>query len=187
VTLDDVHAIERATAAVLRAVGEDPAREGLRDTPSRVGRFWFDWRGAMPPDLTTFDAEGADQMVVQTGIPVYSMCEHHLVPFFGTAVVAYLPDARIVGLSKLTRVVRHLAARPTNQERLTRAIADALHDAPGLAPRGVGVVLTCRHLCMEMRGVRAPGVHTTTSALLGALRDDAARAEFLSLAAGGAR
>lgn len=186
--LADAEDVKAATSMLLRALeGTESRRDGLADTPARVARFWLEWRGEAPPTLTTFDAEQADQLVVQVGIPVYSLCEHHLLPFFGTAVVGYLPGSRIVGLSKLARVVRFLGARPQNQERLTRQVAEAVHKAPGLAPLGVGVVLRCRHLCMEMRGVRATGAETVTSHLEGVIRTDAAaRAEFLDLA-GGAR
>lgn len=176
-------AVALATSAVLHAIGEDPQREGLSKTPARVARFWHEWKTTPRPVLTQFDADGVDELVLQVGIPVYSVCEHHLVPFFGTAVVGYIPSDRIVGLSKLARLVRYHASRPQNQERLTKQVADDL--AASIAPRGVGVVLRCRHLCMEMRGVRVPGAETVTSRLVGVLRDDArARSEFLTLAGG---
>lgn len=171
--------------ALLEASGQDIHREGLRDTPARVAKFYEEWLHPQPFEFTTFDAEGTDEMVVQTGIPFASLCEHHMLPFVGTAAVAYLPDRRIVGLSKLARAVHHAARGLQNQERITRAVADMIEQ--NLAPRGVAVVLRAEHLCMTMRGVRVPGAVTTTSDLRGVFRDGgSARAEFLALA-GGAR
>jgi GTP cyclohydrolase I len=132
--------------------------------------------------MTTFDAEGADEMIVQQGIPFAALCEHHLLPFLGTATVGYVPDGRIVGLSKLARAVRHCARGFQNQERITRSVADLLERE--LRPRGVAVLIRAEHLCMSIRGVRAPGSMTTTNDLRGVFRaeDGLARAEFLSLA-----
>ena len=176
--------LEDIVLALLVALGYDTGSEGLRGTPQRVARFYQELRTRPAPRLTTFPAEGMSEMVVQHGIPFYSLCEHHMIPFFGTASVAYIPDGRIVGLSKLARVVQHEASGLQNQERITTSVAQVLED--GLKPQGVGVVLRARHLCMEMRGVAAHGVHTTTSCLRGAFLQDAkARGEFLRLANGG--
>lgn len=172
--------MELATAALLEAVGHH-GREGVADTPRRVAKFWHEFLAPEAFEFTTFEGDGADQMVVQLGIPFYSVCEHHLLPFFGTAAVAYVPRGRVVGLSKLARAVQWHARRPQNQERITEEVAALLQQR--LDPVGVGVQLRARHLCMEMRGVRATGVETVTTALRGALREDAAaRAEFLDAA-----
>lgn len=167
-------------------VGGGPLREGLRETPARVAKAWVDeWASGYKQDgvalLKTFadGANGYDEMVVETDIPVYSHCEHHLAPIFGVAHIGYVPRDRVVGLSKLPRIVDVYARRLQVQERLTTQIADALN--AGLQPLGVAVVLECRHLCMESRGVRRRGIVTTTSKLLGVLRDPTARAEFFSL------
>jgi GTP cyclohydrolase I len=175
-----------AVIRLLQYIGEDPTREGLRQTPDRVLRAWREWcsgYGADPAEvLTTFEdgAARVDELVVMRGIPVYSTCEHHLAPFFGTATIGYIPNGRIVGLSKLDRLTNIFAKRLQVQERLTNQIADALEE--NLEPLGVGVIITCRHMCMESRGVYTPGTPTTTSALRGALYDDArARAEFMAL------
>lgn len=167
--------------AILALIEEQPEREGLLETPERWASFITEFLTPPPFTLTTFDAEGHDAMIVQTKIPFFSLCEHHLAPFFGTAAVAYIPGARICGLSKLARLVQHHARRLQNQERITqhvaRDLAFALRDS-----QGVAVTLTGRHLCMEMRGVRTHGTPTTTSALLGLFKTDAStRAEFLAL------
>ena len=173
-------------------IGENPDRPGLLETPKRVVEAWGDWfRGyaSEPKDvLKTFTdgADGYDQMVLETDIPVYSHCEHHLAPFFGVAHVAYIPSGSVVGLSKLARVVDLYARRLQIQERLTTQIAACLNEV--LHPEGVGVILQCRHLCMESRGISRPGIVTTTSALHGAIRkEDSARAEFMSLVQAGRR
>ena len=180
--------LERASAAVrelLIAIGEDPDRDGLRDTPDRVARSYAEiFRGLRedPEDVlsTTFDL-GHDEMVLVKDIEVYSTCEHHLVPFHGVAHVGYIPsrDGRITGLSKIARLVDVYAKRPQVQERLTTQVADAMVRA--LQPRGVIVVIECEHLCMSMRGVRKPGARTVTSAVRGGLREPATRAEVMSL------
>lgn len=171
--------ITHATRALLAALGEDTAREGLKNTPARVAKFYEEWLSMPEPVLTSFDAEGMiTTPIVQGGIPVYSLCEHHLLPFFGTAVVAYLPDARIVGLSKLARVVRYHASRPQNQERITRLAAEHLFNAPGLRPIAVGVSVEARHLCMEMRGVKATGSTTSTMHVLARDSSDHTPADF---------
>jgi len=134
-----------------------------------------------PFDFTTFDAEGMSQMIVQTDIPLYSLCEHHMLPFMGTAAVAYIPGEKIVGLSKLARCVKWCSRGLQNQERITKAVADMVDQQ--LKPLGVGVVLRARHLCMEIRGASVPNVYTTTSDLRGVLLEEPeARAEFLELA-----
>lgn len=171
--------VAEAMRDLLKSAGQDITREGLRDTPARYARFLKKWCHPEPFEWTDFDAEGASQMIVQENIPFYSLCEHHLLPFVGKAVVAYLPNARIVGLSKLARAVQHAAAGLQNQERITRCVADMVEEH--LKPRGVGVVLRAEHLCMTMRGAQAVGSLTTTSDLRGAFRDDMmTRAEFQS-------
>jgi GTP cyclohydrolase IA len=177
----DLVAAELAAADFLAALGVDLDREGLRETPARMARAYAELFDAQPFQLTTFpNDEGYNELVLARAIPFRTVCEHHLLPFAGVAHVGYLPGERIVGLSKLARVVGHFAARPQVQERLTRQIAD--HLAANLRPRGVGVVLDAEHTCMTLRGVRAIGATTLTSALLGSLRTDSrSRAEFLAL------
>jgi GTP cyclohydrolase I len=175
----------RATAAVrdlLCALGADLADESLRETPTRVARMYAELLTPAPVSMTTFpNDEDYDELVIARDIPVYSLCEHHLLPFHGVAHVGYLPGGRIVGLSKLARVVDLFAGRLQVQERLTRQVADWLWER--LEPRGVGVVIEAEHMCMSMRGVRKPGAATVTSALLGAIRTDVrTREEFLALA-----
>ncbi len=171
---------------LLQHIGEDPNRGGLVDTPRRVLKAWQHWASGygtdIPTILKTFEdgADSCDEMVVVKDIPFYSHCEHHLAPFFGTVTVAYVPNGKIVGLSKLSRVVSAFARRLQVQERLTNQIADALQEH--LAPLGVGIVVTARHLCMESRGIEQQGSITITSALRGVMRDSAsARSEFLAL------
>ncbi|MDF3292177.1 MULTISPECIES: GTP cyclohydrolase I FolE [Streptomyces] len=176
---------ENAVRELLIAVGEDPDREGLRETPARVARAYKEifaglWQTPEEVLTTTFDL-GHDEMVLVKDIEVYSTCEHHLVPFHGVAHVGYIPatSGKITGLSKLARLVDVFARRPQVQERLTTQIADSLMDI--LEPRGVIVVVECEHMCMSMRGIRKPGAKTTTSAVRGQLRDPATRAEAMSL------
>lgn len=171
---------------LLTFIGEDPNREGLRETPARVLKAWRAWTQGYDMDpakvLKTFEdgAEGCDEMVAVKSIELYSHCEHHMAPFFGVAHVAYIPDKKIVGLSKLARVVDIFAQRLQVQERLTNQIADAIHQ--NLNPLGVGVVVEAKHFCMCSRGVGKQGSTTVTSALRGAIKDKpAARAEFLNL------
>jgi GTP cyclohydrolase I len=178
--------VDRATVAVsdlLDALGVDTAADGLADTPARVARAFAEMLTPEPFDVTTFpNEESYDELVVARAIPFASLCEHHLLPFSGTAYVGYLPDERLVGLSKLARVVDHFSRRLQVQERLTAQVANFLQTA--LAPKGVGVVLEAEHLCMSLRGVKAEGSRTVTSALKGIVRDDPrTRSEFLSLAA----
>ena len=178
----DRPAATRAVADLLRALGRDPADEHLADTPRRVADSFADLLTCPPFRPTTFSNDaGYDELVLARDIPVHSLCEHHLLPFSGTAHVGYLPGERIIGLSKLARVVEMFARDLQVQERLTQQVADWLQEH--LAPRGVGVVLEAEHLCMSLRGVRATGSRTVTSALRGLVRDDArTRAEFFSLA-----
>src|SRR5262245_40857245 len=173
--------------ALLVTLGQDVTREGLAQTPDRVARFYQEYLTPRPLcDVTTFDAEGADEMIVLRGVPFYSLCEHHLLPFFGTATVGYIPAGRIVGLSKVPRIVRHFARGLMNQERLANSVAACLVDT--LHPKGAGVILHGRHLCMEMRGVAIAGSVTTTSALRGVMLDDErARREFLDFDRNGHR
>jgi GTP cyclohydrolase IA len=178
----DLRAAERAVAGLLVALGQDPADPHLRETPARVARSFAELLTPRSFDLTTFpNDEGYDELVLARGIRFQSLCQHHLLPFHGVAHVGYLPGERILGLSKLARVVELFARRLQVQERLTVQVADWLDQR--LAPKGVGVVLEAEHLCMSMRGVQAPGVTTVTSALHGVLRSDArSRQEFLAAA-----
>lgn len=178
----DLARAELAAADFLHALGMDLNAEHLRATPARMARAWAEMLSSRPFELTTFpNDEGYDEMVVVRNVPLRSICEHHLLPFTGVATVGYLPGDRIVGLSKLARIVEHFSARPQTQERLTKQIADWLQD--NLRPRAVGVVVSAEHSCMTLRGAQAIGSSTVTSALLGSLRDDPrSREEFLSLA-----
>jgi GTP cyclohydrolase IA len=180
----DLAAAERAATAFLVALGVDLDTESLVATPARMARAYAEMFSPRPFNLTTFPNDaGYDELIIARSIPVQSVCEHHLLPFVGVAHVGYLPGERILGLSKLARVVELFARRPQVQERLTQQIADWLHDqlAP---PRGVAVVVAAEHLCMTVRGVRASGANTVTSALHGQLRSQAAsRAEFFTLIA----
>jgi GTP cyclohydrolase I len=177
----DLDAAERAAADFLEALGLQLDTESLRQTPKRMAQAYAELLTPREFDLTTFpNDEGYDELVLVRAIPVKSVCEHHLLPFTGVAHVGYLPGARILGLSKIARVVELFAHRPQVQERLTKQIADWLQEQ--LQPRGVGVVIEAEHLCMTLRGVRAAGARTLTSTLLGTLRDDPrSRAEFLGL------
>lgn len=171
---------------LLQYIGEDQHREGLKETPERFLRAWGHYTSGYHQDpaeiLKAFEdgAENVDEMVLVRDVPVYSTCEHHLAMFWGVAHVSYIPSGKVVGLSKLVRLVECFARRLQVQERLTQQIAAALQQH--LQPKGVGVILNCRHACMESRGVRAPGTSTVTSCMLGAMREDrSARAELLSL------
>jgi GTP cyclohydrolase IA len=184
----DLVRAEAAVRELLLALGEDPDREGLSETPGRVARAYAEVFAGLrqePQDVltTTFDL-GHDEMVLVRDIEVYSTCEHHLVPFHGVAHVGYIPnhEGQITGLSKLARLVDLYAKRPQVQERLTTQVADALSKI--LEPRGVIVVVECEHLCMSMRGVRKPGAKTVTSAVRGQLLAPATRAEAMSLILG---
>lgn len=170
-------------------IDQNPDREGLRDTPARVVKAWKHWCSGynvdIPALLKVFEdgAENYDEMVLVKDIPIYSKCEHHLADIFGTATIAYIPNGRVVGLSKLSRVADAFARRLQVQERLTTQIADALNEH--LQPKAVGVIVKARHMCMESRGICQQGHHTVTSALRGVFKTDPqARAEFLRLATG---
>jgi GTP cyclohydrolase I len=183
----DLAAAERAAAAFLAALGVDLNSDSLTDTPARMARAYADLLTPREFKLTTFaNDEGYDELVLARTIPIRSVCEHHLLPFIGVAHVGYLPGERILGLSKLARVVELFAHGAQVQERLTKQVADWL--THHLRPRGVGVVIEAEHLCMTLRGVRAVGSSTVTSTLLGTLRDDPrSRAEFFTLAGLGPR
>ncbi|MGN0056372.1 MAG: GTP cyclohydrolase I FolE [Atopobiaceae bacterium] len=188
----DHEKIEQGVRLILEGMGEDPTREGLLETPARVARAMEECCGGLyqdPAELfkVSFDAQ-CREMVIVRDIPFFSLCEHHLLPFFGVAHVAYLPgaDGRVCGISKLARVVEIYARRPQLQERLTRQVADAIVN--GIHPQGVLVVMEAEHLCMTMRGVKKPGARTTTSAVRGAFEHhDATRAEAMSLIFNGTR
>jgi GTP cyclohydrolase I len=179
----DQERAERAVREMLLAIGENPDREGLVDTPARVARAFkenFEGLYKRPEDVltTTFDI-GHEELVIIRDIEVFSHCEHHLTPFHGVAHVGYIPSGKITGLSKVARLVDLYARRPQVQERLTTQIADAMVEI--LKPMGVIVIIDCEHLCMSMRGVRKSQARTTTSAVRGVLRDPATRAEAISL------
>jgi len=181
--------IKQAITSIIEAIGEDPAREGLRGTPERVAEMYAELFVGLvkdPKEELKVDFElGHREMVVIKDIPFYSMCEHHLLPFYGVAHIGYIPndDGRIVGISKLARVVEIIARRPQLQERMTTEIAAAIDD--GVKPDGVAVVIQAEHLCMVMRGIKKPGSNVITSAIRGAFRRKAAsRAEFFSLIQG---
>jgi GTP cyclohydrolase I len=177
----DLGAAERAVADLLAALGQDPDDDHVRETPRRVAAAYLELLTPREFALTTFpNDEGYDELVVARDIPFSSRCRHHLLPFTGVAHVAYLPGERILGLSKLARVVETFSRALQVQERLTKQVADWLQEH--LAPKGVGVVLEAEHLCMSVRGVRAGGSRTVTSSLHGLLRDDPrSRAEFFAL------
>jgi GTP cyclohydrolase I len=183
--LIDQEAISKAIREIISAIGEDGTREGLVDTPARIAQMYaeiFSGLGRDPKEILAvgFDEEKHEEMVVLKDIPFYSMCEHHFLPFHGMAHVGYIPRRRLVGISKLARVVEILARRPQLQERLTGQIADTIMEA--LEPRGVGVVIEAEHLCMTMRGIRKPGSRLVTSASRGIFRTyPATRAEFFSI------
>jgi len=182
--------IERAVREILLAIGEDPDREGLRDTPARVARLYEELFGGLHVDprrhLRKFFPETCDEVVLVRDISFNSMCEHHLLPFMGRVHVAYLPGKRVVGLSKLARVVEDVARRPQVQERMTQQIAEILEEQ--LQARGVAVVIEAVHTCMTIRGVRKPGSLCVTSAMKGSFRTSAStRAELMTLIYGNHR
>jgi GTP cyclohydrolase I len=178
----DLLAAERAAGELLQALGTDLSTESLERTPQRMAAAYAELLTPQPFDLTTFPNDGGyDELVVARSIPFHSLCEHHLLPFVGVAHVGYLPDDRILGLSKLAWVVERFARALQVQERLTKQVAEWLQEQ--LAPKGVGVVIEAEHMCMSLRGVQKPGARTVTSALHGLIRDDArTRQEFLALA-----
>jgi GTP cyclohydrolase IA len=183
----DQERIARAVREIIEAIGENPAREGLLETPERIGRLYAELFSGLAQDpldvlRRSFDEEHKE-MVILKDIPFYSLCEHHFLPFHGSAHVGYVPEGRIVGVSKLARVVDILARRPQLQERLTSQVADAIME--GLHPDGVAVVIEAEHLCMTMRGVQKPGARMITSAIRGGFRRrGVTRSEFLSLVHG---
>lgn len=167
-------------AELLEFMDAHPEREGLQKTPARYEKFMKEFFAEKPFNLTVFKNEGYDEMVIQTNIPFYSMCEHHLLPFFGYGAIAYVPGDKIVGLSKLARTLTHFSRRLQTQERLTTQVTEFLEEK--LQPKGIGVVLTGRHLCMEMRGIEKPGTQTTTSSLRGSFKKNSlTRGEFLQI------
>jgi GTP cyclohydrolase IA len=176
--------VEEAVRGILLEIGEDPDRQGLRGTPDRVHRMYAELTAGYHVDPerlingAIFDVDYSEMVVVKD-IPFYSLCEHHLLPFFGTAAVAYIPRGKVIGLSKIPRIVEMYARRLQVQERMTQQIADFVNDR--LGPQGVGVVVEANHLCAVMRGIRKPGTVMTTSAVLGLFRTrDRTRAEFFS-------
>ncbi len=181
--------IQEAVRDILEAVGEDPEREGLRDTPTRIADLYAELFSGLQEDpvdaLSGGFEEGHQELVVLRDIPFYSMCEHHLLPFYGVAHVGYIPKGRVVGIGRIARVVEILARRPQLQERLTTQVADSL--VKGLQPQGVAVVVEATHLCMTMRGVKKPNTTVVTSAMRGIFyRSPPTRAEFMALIKGGA-
>jgi len=185
----DKAGIEAAVISIIKAIGENPEREGLLGTPKRIAEMYAElFRGLgknAGKELTVGFEEGHREMIIVRDIPFYSMCEHHLLPFYGVAHVGYIPNAagRVIGLSKLARVVEIIASRPQLQERMTTEIADTIVD--GLKPDGVGVIIQAEHLCMIMRGIKKPGSAIVTSALRGTFRNKVeTRAEFFSLIQG---
>lgn len=177
--------VQSAIMTLLDACGENPYREGLLETPDRFAKAWGTWTQGYSQDpvtvLKSFEEVGYDEMVTVKDIPIFSKCEHHLADIFGTATISYIPNGRVLGLSKLSRLADIFARRLQVQERLTVEIADAL-SCSDLNPRGVGVMLKCRHMCMESRGVCKQGHHTITTALRGVMREGEPRAEFLKVA-----
>lgn len=180
----DLKRIEKAVCEILEAVGEDPNREGLKDTPARVARMYAELLEGMHHEpaehLSSVFSEKYDEIVLLRDIPFYSVCEHHLMPFIGKAHLAYLPDGKVLGVSKLARIVDAFARRLQVQERLTDQIADFL--MKNLKPQGVAVVLEASHSCMTIRGIRKPGAVMVTSALRGIFKKDSrSRSEVLTL------
>lgn len=183
----DQDRLKAAVVDLLEAIGEDPARDGLADTPRRIADMYaeiFSGLAIDPLQYLKVSFEVAhDEMVILRNIPFYSMCEHHFLPFHGEAHVGYIPDGRVVGISKLARVVEGFARRPQIQEQLTTQVAEAIMEA--MSPDGVAVVIEAEHLCMTMRGVQKPGSRMVTSAMRGQFKQSSVtRSEFLSLVAG---
>ena len=172
--------VEDNVKRLLQYFGEDVNREGLRDTPKRYVKFFKEFLNPPKWNCTTFKGEGYDEMIVQTNIPFHSLCEHHIAPFFGEGHIAYIPNERIVGLSKLARTLETYSRRLQNQERITTQVAEFLWKE--LQPKAVAVVLKAKHMCMEMRGVKKHDTNTTTSKMMGSFKEDyKARTEFLNL------
>jgi GTP cyclohydrolase I len=174
----DHNLIRKAIRDFLIGLGEDPERDGIKETPDRVARMWMGFNGEEKPYLKTFKCEYSEMVVVKE-LPFYSFCEHHLVPFFGVAKIGYLPKKKVLGLSKVARILDFYALRPQIQEQLTMQVAKDLMSL--LKPSGVGVIIEAEHLCMSMRGVKKPGHRTVTSCLLGKFQDAKVREEFLKL------
>lgn len=171
---------EQSFRTILEHLGEDPNREGLKETPKRYVKFMKEFLS--PPDFnfTTFDSEGYDEMIIQKNIPFHSLCEHHTAPFYGVGHIAYIPNKKIVGLSKLARTLESFSRRFQNQERITKQVAEMIQNE--LDPKGVAVVITAQHMCMSMRGVKKHDTWTTTSKMIGSFKDDLnCRNEFLNL------
>ncbi len=184
----DAARVRRAVQDLIEAIGEDPGREGLLDTPRRIEQMYAEVFAGLDIDpaeyLNVQFGEGHQEMVILRDIPFYSICEHHFLPFHGVAHVGYIPDGRVVGISKIARVVEAFAKRPQLQERLTAQVADCIMGA--VNPDGVAVVVEAEHLCMTMRGVRKPGSRMVTSAMRGGFRRESiTRSEFLALVQGG--
>ncbi len=179
----DIAAIQGAVRTILSAVGEDPDRPGLQQTPRRVAHMYMEMFAGLHTDperhLKVTFPETYDEMVLVRDIPFTSMCEHHLLPFSGVTHVAYIPDGKVTGLSKLARVVEEVAKRPQVQERMTQQIADLIDQH--LETTGVAVVVSAEHSCMAIRGIKKPGSRTVTSALRGIFKEPSTRAEFMSL------
>lgn len=176
--------IEQLIKALLQEIGEDPSREGLKETPARVARSFKKLYEGYEEDpkklITVFDNEGYNEMLIAKDIDFYSMCEHHMLPFFGKAYVGYIPNDKIIGLSKMPRIVQMFSRRLQNQERLTKQVADTLNEL--VRPKGVGVVLKAEHLCMKARGVEKQNCEIVTSSFTGLfIKDDRTRSEFLNL------
>jgi len=184
--MNTVH-VEKIIEELLILIGEDAGREGLKETPRRVAKSYeklFEGYLKDPKKLiTVFNNEGYNEMIIAKNIDFYSLCEHHLLPFYGKAHVGYIPDDKIIGLSKLPRIVELYSRRLQNQERLTKQVADTLNEL--LRPRGVGIVIEAEHLCMKMRGVEKQNCTVSTSAFTGLfIQDQRTRSEFLGLVSG---
>lgn len=174
----DAQSLESAIKAIINAFDPNPTREGLQDTPKRVIKAYKEILNPEMPKITVFDSQGYDQMISDSNIPFYSLCEHHMLPFFGTVTIAYIPNGKIIGLSKLARVVEYFSRRLNTQEYLTSNIANFIDET--LKPKGVGVKVQGRHLCKEMRGIKTTGLMTTT-ALTGVFMEHKVKEEFLQL------
>ena len=171
---------ENSFKTILQYFGEDTEREGLKETPKRYIKFLDEFLSPPVFNFTTFDSEGYDEMIIQTNIPFHSLCEHHTAPFYGVGHIAYIPDKKIVGLSKLARTLEYYSRRFQNQERITKQVCDKLMQE--LQPKGVAVVIKAQHMCMSMRGVKKHDTWTTTSKMEGVFKDDqSCRNEFLNL------
>lgn len=176
---DTDETVEDNITRLLQYFGEDVTREGLRETPKRYVKFFKEFLNPPKWNCTSFEGEGYDEMIIQKNIPFHSLCEHHIAPFFGEGHIAYIPNKKIVGLSKLARTLETYSRRLQNQERITTQVAEFLYNE--LDPKGVAVSLTAKHMCMEMRGVKKHNTYTTTTKLIGAFKiDQSARQEFLN-------